>query len=263
MTIYSDRSNYELCYQLFDESGSDRISAIAAQDDKIYSASDKGTIIEWDLTTQTALRQLQSFAVRQLNISNNRLIGIPYGFDNQFVVEWDLKPGKIVREITFAKSVVTAALQGDHLYTTHKGSTKIEKWDINIAPSAHLLSFEGHIGRVFSLAIDNNNQLYSGSEDLSLRAWDCKTGANLWMVQINRHACQITALSQSVIFCTTDHHGYELDKKSHEIKDELRTNGGVLYSLTSAGNYLIAGSRVNSLSLARSSIRVWKRYAGV
>lgn len=257
MIIHSNKPHFELHYQLMGEPNHDRISAIAAQGDKIYSAS-CGTIIEWDLTNQVALRKLQSFHVRKLNVSEDRLIGVPCGFDNHFVVEWDLVKGKITRKIDFQKPVTTIALQGAHLYTSHESSTQIEKWDITTAPTVHLLSFEVH-KYVFSLAIDNNDRLYSGSEDLSLRAWDCKTGESLWVVQLNMHACQITTIGQRIIFCTTDHHAYELDKESRKITNELRTRGGVLNSLTSSGNYLIAGSRVSFLSFERISIRVWKK----
>lgn len=259
MIIHSDKSNYELYYQLFGELSHDRISAIAAQGNKIYSAN-YGTITEWDLTTQTVLRNLQPFYVRKLEISENRLIGIPDRFDNPFVLEWDLVKGNIARKIEFEKFVTTIALQGAHLYTTHEDSTKIEKWDITTAPSVHLLSFEGHHKYIFSLSIDNSNRLYSGSADLSLRSWDCKTGENLWMIQLGMYAAEITPIGQSVIFCTTDHHAYEVDKESHKIINELRTKGGVLYSLTSSGNYLIAGSRVSYLSFEKVSIRVWKKW---
>jgi len=259
MTIYSDVSNYAPVCQLVEPLGSDRITAIAVKDDKVYSANRNGTIIESDLTNQIALRTLQGFYVRQLCASGDRLIGNPTGWENQ-LVEWNLFNGKIVRKITFEKPVMSIALQGSYLYTTHEDSSKIEKWDITTKCPIHLLSFEGHTKGIFSLTVDNNSRLYSGGEDLSLRAWNCDTGENLWTAQINMYAWQITVLGQSIIFCTADHSAYELDLKSHEITDHIRTRGGVLYSLTSTNRYLIAGSRVEGGSLGRASIRVWKRF---
>ena len=258
MKIYSDVSNYAPVCQLVKQLGSDRITAVAAEDDKVYSADRNGTIIESNLTNQIAVRTLQAFYVRQLCVSGNRLIGNPTGWGNQ-LIEWNLLNGKIVRKMAFEKPVMSMALQGSYLYTTHEDSSKIHKWDITTECAVSLLTFEGHKKGIFSLAVDNNNRLYSGSEDLSLRAWNCDTGENLWTAQINRYAEQVTVLGQSILFCTTDHSVYELDLKSHKITDHIRTHGGVFYSLASTNKYLVAGSRVEGHILGTPSIRVWKK----
>lgn len=88
---------------------------------------------------------------------------------------WDLAAGKVDTVLTHHKKGVRSLVFHPREMTFASGAAdNIKKW--NLPEGQFLRNFRGHNAIVNTLAINDDNVLFSGADNGSMHLWDYKTG---------------------------------------------------------------------------------------
>eukprot|EP00051_Salpingoeca_urceolata_P002146 m.47568 g.47568 ORF g.47568 m.47568 type:complete len:413 (+) comp11931_c0_seq1:10-1248(+) len=151
------------------------VTAVAAQGNRLYSATNDHTIVVWD--THSPPRKVHTLSahtdhVRCLAVDNatNRLFS---GSTDGTIRVWDTAatPPALLHTLTgHTRAVISLVIHGARLYSGSWDAT-IGVWDVTQAPPLNLHNLTSHSGDVSALAA-RGNRLFSGSVDDSIRVWD-------------------------------------------------------------------------------------------
>ena len=134
--------------------------------------------------------------------------------------------GNIVFSVIFDRN-------GDRLFCGF-GNGNIIVIDVNTATPIHTL--KGHTRVVWTLAIDCNDTLFSGSNDRTIRSWNTTTHEQQWICQCDDRVSSVTTFNNMVFggvynsnaVCTNSSNGAILTKYT---KSKSFVFGIVVYGL--------------------------------
>lgn len=130
----------------------------------------------WDMRTKQQVHVLggHTGAVNSI-VTNSTDPQVITGSQDKQVRLWDLAAGKAMGVLTHHKKGVRALATHPREFTFMSGAAdSIKKWKL---PDAELLkSFRGHDAIVNTLGVTEDDVLFSGADNGSMRFWDYKTG---------------------------------------------------------------------------------------
>lgn len=145
------------------------------------SGHQSGTVIVWDLKTNTARSVLTGhpWTIAGLAVSPDGTRAVSGDIDGTLKL-WDIVSGKLVRSWhgheRGAYGIVFTA-DGRHL-VTGSGDYTIKLWDLEA--QTEVRRFDGHSGTVYALTLSaDGKRLLSASLDGTARLWDFDTGREL------------------------------------------------------------------------------------
>ncbi|KAJ4424764.1 pre-mRNA-splicing factor prp46 [Gnomoniopsis sp. IMI 355080] len=121
---------------------------------------------------------------------------------------WDLAAGKTMGVLTHHKKGVRALASHPSEFTFATGSTSSIK-QFKCPEGAFMQNFEGHNAIINTLAVNNDNILFSGGDNGSMSFWDWKTGYRYQAMDTIAQPGSLDA--ENGVFCSTfDHSGLRL-----------------------------------------------------
>ncbi|CAN8099526.1 unnamed protein product [Discula destructiva] len=121
---------------------------------------------------------------------------------------WDLAAGKTMGVLTHHKKGVRALASHPSEFTFATGSTSSIK-QFKCPEGAFMQNFEGHNSIINTLAVNNDNTMFSGGDNGSMSFWDWKTGYRYQALDTIAQPGSLDA--ENGVFCSTfDHSGLRL-----------------------------------------------------
>ena len=160
-------------YQMNGSGGNIAALVFSSESDRLYSATIRGQVSEWDLMTHNGKNISQTPAgVTSIDISpdNSFLAGLTV--DGKVLI-WQIDTGNKVVILDLGKKIITSLrfVPWDHRLVTGDSSGYIEIWDTNEKKIA--ASFEGHESRITHIAFNRiKKQMATASESGIIKLWD-------------------------------------------------------------------------------------------
>jgi len=238
-------------------------SAIYSEDGKrIISASDDGSIKEWDRETGECIRTFEGHTSRVTsaiyNADEKRILSAS---DDGSIKEWDRETGECIRTFEgHSESVKSAIYSTDGkriLSASYDGG--IKEWDRETGEC--IRTFKDHSFEVASAIYSaDGKRILSASYDGGIKEWDRETGECIRTFK--DHSFEVasaiySADEKKILSVCFDHSIKEWDRETGEC---IRTFGGHSEFVTSA-IYSADGKRILSASFD-NSIKEWDQETG-
>ena len=106
---------------------------------------------------------------------------------------------------------------------------------IDVITQAPIHTYKGHRNRVWSLAIDSNDTLFSSSEDCTIRSWNTTTHQQQWICQCTARVLHITTFNNLVFGGVTRSNALCIDSSNGEIITQYAKSTGWVYGIVVYG----------------------------
>lgn len=151
---------------------------------RLTSGSSDSTIRVWDIDSGVCLQTLEDHesVVKSVVFSPDGQ-QLASGSGDGTVRVWDIESGTCLRTFkghNFSINSVAFSLNGQQL-ASNSNDTTVRIWDVK--SDDHLQSQEGHEDYVSSVIFSPNGQLLASDSYDTVRVWDTKSGACLWILE--------------------------------------------------------------------------------
>jgi WD40 repeat protein len=148
---------------------------------RCVSASENGTIIEWDIASAVQRRMFNEHSVSVNGIAVHPLAPdrLVSGDEKGNLLVWDLAEGKVISRFATGNGIIALAMhpkEVDLCFTSHDDRV-IRAWDLKTSTSKH--QYVGHRSYVYSLALTPGGEaLVSAGDDKTVQLWDLAKGTS-------------------------------------------------------------------------------------